>query len=135
MSFKLHKPIEQEEAINVATDGNNIDVCGCEHCDPCIDDAEGQFALINLMDTRNISDCKYNRNEFYKGISEMSKTAGMITALVNAGLSPSEALEYICADSTNRLTYKLQTELGKQNNDASIAIAKISGETAMKQQF
>lgn len=135
MSFKLNKPIEQEEATKVAIDSSNMDVCDCGHCDPCMDDTEGQFALINLMDTRNIADCKYNRNEFCKGISEMSKTAGMITALVNAGLSPSEALEYICADSTNRLTYKLQTELGKQNNDASIAIAKISGETAMKQQF
>lgn len=135
MSFKLNKPIEVENAVNTTADNVDVDMCGCEHCDPCTDDAEGQFALINMIDTHNIADCKYNRNEFCKGISEMSKAAGMITALVNAGVSPSEALEYIASLNVNNLTYKMQTELNKQSNDTNIAIAKISGETAMKQQF
>lgn len=136
MSLKLPKPTEDEEIAvqNVPDAESDDDMCMCGHC--AIPEHEmSQNLLINIMDTTNIQECKYNKNEFNKGVAEMSRTAGMITALVNAGLMPSEALEYICAMNTNDTTYKLQTELSKQSNDANIAIAKISGETAMKQQF
>ena len=141
MSFKLPKPSEADEVVDVSQlAGEPVafdeDKCACEggHC-AIPEDEMMRNLLINVMDTANIQECRYNKNEFNKGVAEMSRTAGMITALVNAGLMPSEALEYICAMNTNDTTYKLQTELSKQSNDANIAIAKISGETAMKQQF
>lgn len=141
MSVKRPKPIEEYEAVDVSQlAGEPVAfeethcVCDAGHC-AIPEDEMMRNLLINVMDTTNIQDCRYNRHEFNKGVAEMSKTAGMITALVNAGLMPSEALEYICAMNTNDTTYKLQTELSKQSNDANIAIAKISGETAMKQQF
>lgn len=136
MSLKLPKLVEDEDMIaqNIPNAESDDDACVCGHC--AIPENEmSQNLLINIMNTANIQDCGYDKNEFNKGVAEMSKTAGMITALVNAGLMPSEALEYICAMNTNDTTYKLQTELSKQNNNANIAIAKISGETAMKQQF
>ena len=137
MSFKLNKPADDEE---VAVNKQPMDIepdedmCMCGHCDIPEHEFERNL-LINLMDTSNITTIKYNRHNFEKGVIAMSEIAGKITALVNAGLSPSEAIEYIGATEANSMTYKLQTTLSKENNDTSVAIAKISGETAMKQQF
>lgn len=137
MSLKLNKPVDDEEIVvnkqpmDTESDEN---MCMCGHCEI----PEHEFKrnlLINLMDTSNINTVKYNRHNFEKGVAEMSEIAGKITALVNAGLSPSEAIEYIGATEANSMTYKLQTALSKESNDTSIAVAKISGETAMKQQF
>lgn len=137
MSLKRNKPVDDEEIVvnkqpmDIESDE---DMCMCGHCEIPEHEFERNL-LINLMDTSNINTIKYNRHNFEKGVAEMSEIAGKITALVNAGLSPSEAIEYIGATEANSMTYKLQTALSKESNDTSIAVAKISGETAMKQQF
>lgn len=137
MSLKLNKPVDDEEIVvnkqpmDTESDEN---MCMCGHCEIPEHEFERNL-LINLMDTSNVNTVKYNRHNFEKGVAEMSEIAGKITALVNAGLSPSEAIEYIGATEANSMTYKLQTALSKESNDTSIAVAKISGETAMKQQF
>lgn len=137
MSLKLNKPVDDEEIVvnkqpmDTESDEN---MCMCGHCEIPEHEFERNL-LINLMDTSNINTVKYNRHNFEKGVAEMSEIAGKITALVNAGLSPSEAIEYIGVTEANSMTYKLQTALSKESNDTSIAVAKISGETAMKQQF
>lgn len=137
MSIKRNKPVDDEEIV-VNKQPMDIepdeDMCMCGHCEIPEHEFERNL-LINLMDTSNINTIKYNRHNFEKGVAEMSEIAGKITALVNAGLSPSEAIEYIGATEANSMTYKLQTALSKESNDTSIAVAKISGETAMKQQF
>lgn len=137
MSLKRNKPVDDEEIV-VNKQPMDIepdeDMCMCGHCEIPEHEFERNL-LINLMDTANINTVKYNRHNFEKGVAEMSEIAGKITALVNAGLSPSEAIEYIGATEANSMTYKLQTALSKESNDTSIAVAKISGETAMKQQF
>ena len=137
MSLKRNKPVDDEEIV-VNKQSMDIepdeDMCMCGHCEIPEHEFERNL-LINLMDTSNINTIKYNRHNFEKGVAEMSEIAGKITALVNAGLSPSEAIEYIGATEANSMTYKLQTALSKESNDTSIAVAKISGETAMKQQF
>lgn len=137
MSLKLNKPVDDEEIVvnkQPMDTESDEDMCMCGHCEIPEHEFERNL-LINLMDTSNINTVKYNRHNFEKGVAEMSEIAGKITALVNAGLSPSEAIEYIGATEANSMTYKLQTALSKENNDTSIAVAKISGETAMKQQF
>lgn len=137
MSLKRNKPVDDEEIV-VNKQPMDIepdeDMCMCGHCEIPEHEFERNL-LINLMDTSNINTVKYNRHNFEKGVAEMSEIAGKITALVNAGLSPSEAIEYIGATEANSMTYKLQTALSKESNDTSIAVAKISGNTAMKQQF
>ena len=137
MSLKRNKPVDDEEIV-VNKQPMDIepdeDMCMCGHCEIPEHEFERNL-LINLMDTSNINTVKYNRHNFEKGVAEMSEIAGKITALINAGLSPSEAIEYIGATEANSMTYKLQTALSKESNDTSIAVAKISGETAMKQQF
>ena len=137
MSLKRNKPVDDEEIV-VNKQPMDIepdeDMCMCGHCEIPEHEFERNL-LITLMDTSNINTVKYNRHNFEKGVAEMSEIAGKITALVNAGLSPSEAIEYIGATEANSMTYKLQTALSKESNDTSIAVAKISGETAMKQQF
>lgn len=137
MSLKLNKPVDDEEIVvnkQPMDTESDEDMCMCGHCEIPEHEFERNL-LINLMDTSNINTVKYNRHNFEKGVAEMSEIAGKITALVNAGLSPSEAIEYIGATEANSMTYKLQTALSKESNDTSIAVAKISGETAMKQQF
>lgn len=137
MSLKRNKPVDDEEiVVNKQTMDiePNEDMRMCGHCEIPEHEFERNL-LINLMDTSNINTVKYNLHNFEKGVTEMSEIAGKITALVNVGLSPSEAIEYIGATEANSMTYKLQTTLSKESNDTSIAVAKISGETAMKQQF
>lgn len=137
MSLKLNKPVDDEEIVvnkQPMDTESDEDMCMCGHCEIPEHEFERNL-LINLMDTSNINTVKYNRHNFEKGVAEMSEIAGKITALVNAGLSPSEAIEYIGATEANSMTYKLQTTLSKESNNTSIAVAKISGETAMKQQF
>lgn len=137
MSNKRNKPVDDEEIVvnkQLMDTEPDEDMCMCGHCKIPEHEFERNL-LINLMDTSNINTVKYNCHNFEKGVAEMSEIAGKITALVNAGLSPSEAIEYIGATEANSMTYKLQTTLSKESNDTSIAVAKISGETAMKQQF
>lgn len=55
----------------------------------------------------------YNTDKFYKGIDNFSELAGQITALVNVGIHPSEALGYI---------------IGLENNKCTLEIAKITKE-------
>ena len=94
MSLKRNKPVDDEEIV-VNKQPMDIeseeDMCMCGHCEIPEHEFERNL-LINLMDTSNINTVKYNRHNFEKGVAEMSEIAGKITALVNAGLSPSEAI-------------------------------------------
>lgn len=72
--------------------------------------------IINI-NKNNINDVVYDKNKFQNGVDKMSKVCGMITALVNAGITPDNALAYIS-----------ETELNKQGTEATIEITKIQSE-------
>ena len=89
----------------------------------------------NEIDTDNLSDCKLDKKAFQKGIDEVSELAGKITALANVGVPPESALEYFASINAGDMTFKLQSKLSKEANDANIKIAEISGENMAKQVF
>ena len=89
----------------------------------------------NEIDTGNLSDCKLNKEAFQKGIDEVSELAGKITALANVGVPPESALEYFASMDAGNMTFKLQSKLSKEANDANIKIAEINGENMAKQVF
>lgn len=89
----------------------------------------------NEIDTNNLSDCKLNKEAFQKGIDEVSELAGKITALANVGVPPESALEYFASMDAGNMTFKLQSKLSKEANDANIKIAEINGENMAKQVF
>lgn len=91
--------------------------------------------LLVLLDKENLDNVSYNKNKFNHGVDEMSELAGKISALVNVGVSPDNALEYICAIQTNELNVNLQKEITVNTNETNIETARIIGENQFKQNF
>lgn len=85
------------------------------------------------INTKLIGNMSYDLNSFQNGINEMSELVGKITALVNAGISANDALEFICTMESNKMTYELQKYVTNSNNENNIKIANITGEANFKQ--
>ena len=68
---------------------NSMDlVSEIDGCDLPIKNTGYLSEYINEINKDNISDIQYDKSKFEKGISKMSKICGMITALVNVGITP-----------------------------------------------
>ena len=74
------------------------------------------------LDTSNVEDIQIFDESFEDGVYDVSEVCGSISALVSVGLTPAEALDYICNKET--MAYNLQ--LAELNNKTSIEIAKIN---------
>ena len=64
-------------------------------------------APVVALDNDDLSDCLIDKNDFQSGIKSVSKVAGMVTGLLNVGVTPAQALNYIMT---------LQIENSKQEN-------------------
>lgn len=73
------------------------------------------------LDTSNI-DLQFDKKEFKKGVDKLSEICGSVTALVNVGITPDMALQYL---SDRELTMK--------NLDNTYELSKLNTETALKQ--
>ena len=83
---------------------NSMDlVSEIDSCDLPIKNIGYLSEYINEINKDNISDIQYDKSKFEKGISKMSKICGMITALVNVGITPDNALAYISEYELNSL--------------------------------
>jgi hypothetical protein len=58
----------------------------------------------------------YDTDKFIKGIEEYSELAGKLTALINVGIHPSEALNYIMSKEINENNIKI-SEINKSMNE------------------
>lgn len=73
-----------------------------------------------LIDIENLTEVCLNEEKFQEGLKDISKTCGMITGLVNAGLSVIDALNYL----TNQEIMENNIKLAEINKEASVGIAK-----------
>jgi hypothetical protein len=62
----------------------------------------------------------YDTEKFFKGVEDFSELAGKITALVNVGIHPSEALGYIVGLEGNKCTL----EIAKITKEMNIEMSK-----------
>jgi hypothetical protein len=63
---------------------------------------------------------QYDQDKFDKGIKDTSYTAGVITALFNAGFSEGSILDYLLSTET----IKHNLEIAKINKDTNIEMSK-----------
>lgn len=80
-------------------DISGIDLSGLE--------LDGMVESFISVDTENLEDIKFNKTEFQKGVKSVSEVCGMITALANAGVSPTDALSYVMNERNTQANIKL----------------------------
>lgn len=89
---------------------------------------ESQFYIP--MELENLKGIKYDKKEFDKGIKDYSYVAGAISSLLNAGLSSTDALNYIINRETIEHNFKLQEIINANNKEvAEIQELKIQSQT------
>lgn len=89
---------------------------------------ESQFYIP--MELENLKGIKYDKKEFDKGVKDYSYVAGAISSLLNAGLSSTDALNYIINRETIEHNFKLQEIINANNKEvAEIQELKIQSQT------
>ena len=80
----------------------------------------GGVADIDKLPPIEIELDQYDLEEFQRGINETSYIAGVVTALLNAGVTEGFALDYIL----NKETIKHNLETSKINKEMNIEMSK-----------
>ena len=78
---------------------------------------ESQFYIPMELD--NLEGIKYDKKEFDKGVKDYSYVAGAISSLLNAGLSSTDALNYIINRETIEHNFKLQEIINANNKEVA----------------
>lgn len=73
----------------------------------------------------------YDADEFHRGLKETSYAAGVITAMLNAGVTEGFVLDYLL----NKETIKHNIESAKLNKEMNIEIAKHTRAAQEKQEL
>ena len=87
--------------------------------------------IVNI-DKSDISEVRYDKSKFQKGIDKMSKLCGMITALVNVGITPDNALNYISESELNRQGTEATVEITKIQAEANVSSSKYNSENSQR---
>lgn len=86
-----------------------------------------QYIAENIVEINkdNIKAINYNKDYFDKGIEDMSLIAGKITALVNVGITPIMALQYLYDTEANKDTLTSAESIAKINGNTNINKVKL----------
>lgn len=79
---------------------------------------------IIIIDKINNGDFSFNKEKFQNGIDCISELCGKITALVNVGLTPTAALNYIASKEDRNDTLGYMLEAAKINSNTVIESSK-----------
>lgn len=90
--------------------------------------------LIDL-DTSIVSECILDKEEFDNGIKKVSALCGAITALVNVGITPSKAMDYLVEKEAAESAMEHNLKMAEIQANAAIQSAKFDGVTAQKNMF
>lgn len=97
-----------------------------------LQDMMGQ-SIINpiQMEIDNLCEIHFDEKEFQKGIKEISKVCGVITGLINVGISPNNALDYVI----NKETIEHNQKLNKDTINGNKEIAQVQQVQIQSQQL
>ena len=87
-------------------------------------ESDGSISIGVLIDTTNVKELTYSKKEFDRGLKEYSYAAGAFTALVNAGMPSTDAINYIM----NMYVLDTNKELTKMKCDAQVEASKFMRE-------
>jgi hypothetical protein len=96
--------------------------------DECEDEDYLKDNLIDI-DTSTLNKCKFNNKYFQKGIDDISEVCGKISALVNVGINPVVALQFISGIED----YKTAIKINEMNTKTAVETAKYVDSNIQKQ--
>lgn len=79
---------------------------------------------ILVMPKDELSKCIYDKKSFQSGINKVSELCGAITALVNVGINPSKAMNYLVEKDSTELMLENSIQIAKIQADATIKSSK-----------
>lgn len=80
--------------------------------------------IVKFKNNDNLAKCNIDIDLFQKGINSVSEMCGIISALVNIGINPHKALDYIVDKNSTELMINNNTEIAKINAEASVKSSK-----------
>ncbi|GEM_PF-4716147 len=86
---------------------------------PEISEVEGEYFIP--IDTSNLDGVKLNKKKFQEGLDDSSYYAGVISTLMNSGISAQDCMTWVLNDQTLKANKELQALVNENN----IAVAKI----------
>lgn len=103
----------------------------CENCKETLNDNDLPEDLLYeddytfevepfIFDKENLTDVILDDEKFQDGLDDISFVCGQITGLINIGIDPVDALNYL----VNLDVLKNNLEMGKVNKETSIQVAK-----------
>lgn len=105
----------------------NGEGCGeeCEldgECDNSHDYSFDDFLMVNTvsLDTENVSDVTIDRELFKKGVDSVSELCGAISALVNVGIHPNKAMDFLVEKEAAFKAMEHNIEITKIQANANI---------------
>lgn len=128
MNDKIEKAIhdEEEQAIKLEnTDG--IDILDDDEDIPCIGEVPDNTVFIeNLipMDTSNLEDVEIPVEPFKQGVADVAYLCGAISALVNVGINPNRAMDYVVEKQLMASTMEHNLKVAEIQKESSVESAK-----------
>lgn len=80
--------------------------------------------VITLNFKNEVKDTSIDVEAFKKGISSVSELCGAITALVNVGINPHKAMDYIVDKEASKEIFENNLAVAKIQGDANISALK-----------
>lgn len=81
---------------------------------------------IICLDIAELENSSYNIQSFNDGVKSVSRLAGQITGLVNIGITPSMAFNYLIEKEALKETIAHNMEISKLDTKNNLAIAEIN---------
>lgn len=114
------KEINLEELKGLTLDDIPMDTeeCACER----------DYIKENLrvLSTKNVINEELNKEEFSKGVYDVSYLCGAISALVSVGINPNKAMDYIVDKEATSIGMKHNIDMANIQKDISVETAKFS---------
>jgi len=84
------------------------------------DEYNAPFSPIPLFTENLVEEIEFNSEAFQEGVDSVSCVCGKLTALINVGLTPENALEYLMNQEIIESNYRM----GLLDKEKTIAVAK-----------
>lgn len=98
--------------------------------DELMDDCENEKDYIkeNILKIRtsHLNECSIDIQDFKEGIKSVSYLCGAITALVNAGITPTKAMDYIVDRDATEKALDFNLRMADIQNKTAIETAKMN---------
>ena len=114
------KGINLEELKGITLDDIPMDTEECAYGEDYIKEN------LRVLSTKNVINEELNKEEFSKGVYDVSYLCGAISALVSVGINPNKAMDYIVDKEATSIGMKHNIDMANIQKDISVETAKFS---------